>query len=278
MDEPVIYWIRNKLNGKFYVGSSTQRYVRWRTHKKKLRANTHHCHHLQAAWNKYGEDQFEFSVVERVLQEEGLQAAEDRWLVKHVGKSHCYNAGLRSGAPMRGRTGEAHPNFGKPLSEEQKQRLREAALEQWKNSDPRTGRKHSDKAKAAISAKVQKALAEGKGGKFIPSPETRAKMSAAAKGNPGPKGHVRSVEHRARLSEVNRGNKNWLGKSHSEESRDKMGRAVVSVCPDGVETPYPTITKLRAALGVTPPTIDRALKSGQPLKKGPLKGWSFRYA
>lgn len=278
MKEPVIYWIRNMVNGKFYVGSSTQRYVRWRTHKKKLRSNTHHCPHLQAAWNKYGEANFEFSVVERVLTEVDLHAAEDRWLSEHVGKPHCYNAGRRAGAPMRGRTGPAHPSFGKPLPEAQKERLREAALEQWKTSDPRTGRKHSEYVRAKIREKVQQALAEGRGGKFIPSEETRAKMSASLKGNQNAKGHERTEEHRRRLSEANKGNQNWLGKSHTEESRMKMGKAVVAVDPDGVEHAYATITLLRAAMELTPPTVHRALESKRPLSKGRYKGWSFRRA
>ena len=278
MKEPVIYWIRNVMNGKFYVGSSTQRYVRWRTHKKKLRANRHHCPHLQAAWNKYGESSFEFSVVERVVGEADLHAAEDRWLSEHVGKPHCYNAGRRAGAPMRGRTGADHPNFGKTLSEERKQFLREATLEQWKNSDPRTGRAHSEEARAKIKEKVRQSVAEGRGGCFIPSAETRAKMSAALKGNQCAKGHVRTEEHRRKLSEANKGNQNWLGRSHTAESRLKMGRAVVAVSPEGRETEYGTITILRQNLDLLAPTINRALKSEKPLTKGPYKGWSFRYA
>lgn len=278
MKEPVIYWIRNVANGKFYVGSSTQRYVRWRTHKKKLRANTHHCPHLQAAWNKYGEGSFEFSVVERVVNEADLHAAEDRWLSEHVGKPHCYNAGRRAGAPMRGRTGAAHPSFGKPLPEAQKEKLREATLEQWRTADPRTGRTHSDESKEKISAKVRQAVAEGRGGCFIPTEETRAKMSAALKGNQCAKGHVRTEEHRRKLSEANTGNQNWLGKSHSMESRVKMGRGVVATAPDGTETRYDTITMLRGELDLLAPTINRALKANKPLAKGRYKGWSFRYA
>lgn len=278
MKEPVIYWIRNVANGKFYVGSSTQRYVRWRTHKKKLRANTHHCPHLQAAWNKYGEGSFEFSVVERVVNEADLHAAEDRWLSEHVGKPHCYNAGRRAGAPMRGRTGAAHPSFGKPLPKAQKEKLREAALEQWKTSDPRTGRTHSPEVRAKIKEKVQKSVAEGRGGCFIPSEETRAKMSEGLRGNQNAKGHVRTEEHRRKLSEANTGNQNWLGKSHSEESRLKMGRAVIAISPKGDETEYGTITILRQNLDLLAPTLNRALKSKKPLSKGPYKGWSFRYA
>jgi group I intron endonuclease len=278
MKEPVIYWIKNRLNGKFYVGSTTQRYVRWKTHKQKLRTGKHHCHHLQAAWIKYGEGTFEFSVIERVLDESELQAAEDRWLIANVGKSHCYNHGTRSGAPMRGRTGEAHPSFGKKLTNGAKQKLREAALEQWQTSDPRTGHKHSEETLTKISQKVQQALAEGRGGKFIPSEETRAKMSASLKGNQNAKGHERTAEHRRKLAEANKGNQHWLGKSHSEESRIKMGKAVVAIDPEGVEQAYATISMLREAMGLTPPTVHRALESGKPLSKGRYRGWSFRRA
>lgn len=278
MKEPVIYWIRNTVNNKVYVGSTNNRYVRWRTHKRKLRSNTHHCHHLQSAWNKYGEAAFAFEVIEKVLEEKDLQSAEDRWLERFYGLPECYNVGSRSGAPWRGRTGAEHPNYGKPMSEEQRATLREAARKQWESSDPRTGRKHSEEARAKISAKIQQALAEGRGGKFIPSEETRKKMSESLKGNQCAKGHVRSDEHRRKLSEANKGNKNWLGKRHTDESRAKMGRAVVATAPDGTQTTYATITELRKALSVTPPTVNRALQSGKPLTKGNLQGWSFAYS
>lgn len=167
---------------------------------------------------------------------------------------------------------------GTSISEERKQFLREATLEQWKNSDPRTGRTHSDASKARISAKVRQAVAEGRGGCFIPTEETRAKMSAAMKGHQCAKGHVRTEEHRRKLSEANTGNQNWLGKSHSMESRIKMGTAVLAVDPDGVEHAYPTITMLREAMELTPPTVHRAMESGKLLSKGRYKGWSFRRA
>ena len=278
MKEPVIYWIKNRKNGKFYVGSTTQRYVRWRTHKKKLRAGTHHCKHLQAAWNKYGEATFEFSVVERVINVADLEAAEDRWLAQHVGKIYCYNHGRSSKAPMRGMTGPLHPNYGRPMSEAQKAKLREAAKKQWANSNPRAGVPHSPETRAKISDKVQQAVAEGRGGKFIPSEETRAKMSESLKGNQNAKGHIRTEEHRRKLAEAAKGNQHWLGKSHNEESRIKMGKAVIAVDPDGAESAYPTITMLRAAMKLTPPTVHRALESGKPLSRGRYKGWSFRRA
>jgi group I intron endonuclease len=278
MKEPVIYWIKNTQNGKLYIGSTTNRYVRWRTHRKKLRSGTHHCKHLQAAWLKYGESVFVFEVVEKVLEESELQAAEDRWLVKFYGRPECYNIGRRSGAPWRGVEKELHPNYGRVVSDAQKATLRVSALRQWSEADPRTGKKHSTESKARISRKVQAALQEGRGGRFIPSEETRAKMSASLMGNQSAKGHVRTEEHRKKLSEAVKGNKNFLGKRHSEESKAKMGRAVVAVSPDGVEHYYTTITNLRAALGVSAPTVYRVLENGAALANGKHRGWLFRRA
>jgi len=277
MKDPVIYWIKNTLNGKFYVGSTTQRYVRWKTHRKKLRAGKHHCAHLQAAWSKYGEEAFEFSVVEKVLYESDLQAAEDRWLEAHVEKPYCYNHGFRSGAPWRGVAKEKHPRFGKPVTEDVKQRLRQATLEQWKTSDPRTGRKHSEETREKLRRVSQKVIAEGRGGCFIPSEETRAKISAALRGNQNAKGHVSTEEHRRKLSEANKGHKNFLGKNHSEEAKAKMGQAVRMISPDGVATEYPRTTAIKERFGIFLPTIQRSVRSGNPLAKGPYKGWRFEY-
>lgn len=278
MKEPVIYWIKNKTNEKFYVGSTMQRYVRWKTHKAKLRSNTHHCNHLQAAWNKYGAEAFEFKVVERVADNASLQAAEDRWLEAHVGKPHCYNHGLRSNAPWRGVEKEKHPRYGATLTEAQKQVIREATLAQWKVSDPRTGRKHSEETKRKISAKVQEAVGDGRGGRFIPTEETRRKMSEALKGNQNAKGYVRSEEHRRKLSEAQLGNQHWLGKKHSEESKAKLGQSVRMISPEGVATVYDRTTSIKEEHGIFLPTIHRSVRSGKPLSKGPYKGWRFEYS
>ena len=59
-----IYQIENKINSKVYIGSSNNIKRRWQKHKALLRHNKHPNSHLQAAWNKYGEDSFEFSIIE----------------------------------------------------------------------------------------------------------------------------------------------------------------------------------------------------------------------
>ena len=140
MKQAVIYKIINTTNNKFYVGSTNNQYERFRTHRNKLRGNKHHCAHLQAAWNKYGEAAFSFDTVEYVSDEASLQAAEDKWLSEWVGQSDCYNHGMRSGAPWRGAPKESHPMYGKTHSGETRKLLRESRLSQ---PDPRLGKKHS---------------------------------------------------------------------------------------------------------------------------------------
>ena len=58
-----IYQIKNTLNGKLYVGSAKSFKTRWNIHKSDLSRNTHANPHLQAAYNKYGSEAFEYSVL-----------------------------------------------------------------------------------------------------------------------------------------------------------------------------------------------------------------------
>jgi len=274
MSTNVIYKIRNVVNGKFYVGSAKDTRVRFRQHRKLLRKGTHHCKHLQAAWSKYGEDVFKFEVVERLSSWEELEPAEDRWLLEHVGQPYCYNSGRSARAPWRGVFGSDHPNYGKVTPDSVKRLLSDATKEQWRVSDPRTGKQHSEAVKKKMSARVQQAIAEGRAGKFIPSEETRRKMSESLKGNQNAKGHVRSEEHRRKLAESARGNQNWLGRNHTAESREKMSKQIREVTTD---TLFVSLSAALEHYGLKMPTLRRALKTGKPISKGPCEGLQFRY-
>lgn len=62
--EKYIYKIENKVNSKVYIGQTNDYAKRFQTHKSLLRGNKHENVHLQGAWNKYGEDVFDFSVID----------------------------------------------------------------------------------------------------------------------------------------------------------------------------------------------------------------------
>ena len=205
-----------------------------------------------------------------------MEAAEEGLLETAIEDELCCNLSRWAKTPWR-ESGSRHPRYGISLSAEDKQALRNAALEQWQTSDPRTGHKHSDETREKIKAKVRAAVAEGRGGRFIPSEETRAKMSLALKGNKNAKGHVRSEEHRRKLSESQKGNQHWAGKTHSEESKAKMGQAVRMISPEGEATVYPRTTAIKEQFGIFLPTIQRSVRSGKPLSKGPYTGWRFEY-
>lgn len=58
-----IYRILNKINGNCYIGSSLNVEKRYKHHLSTLRHNSSRCSILQKAFNKYGEDNFEFQVI-----------------------------------------------------------------------------------------------------------------------------------------------------------------------------------------------------------------------
>ena len=59
-----IYKITNKINSKCYIGQTKNYTKRFSAHKNALRKNKHDNAHLQAAWNKYGEENFSFDIIE----------------------------------------------------------------------------------------------------------------------------------------------------------------------------------------------------------------------
>jgi group I intron endonuclease len=61
-----IYSITSKVSGKRYIGSSIRICDRWNRHLRDLKANKHHSLMLQRHFNKYGEDDLLFAVVEIV--------------------------------------------------------------------------------------------------------------------------------------------------------------------------------------------------------------------
>lgn len=68
-----IYCIKNKINGKVYIGSSNNIERRFKRHKTELNTNSHSNKYLEKAYKKYGKDNFEFIILELCTQEELIQ-------------------------------------------------------------------------------------------------------------------------------------------------------------------------------------------------------------
>ena len=65
-----IYIITNKVNGKIYIGESLDIYRRWhKEHIPQLRKGCHYNTSLQEDFNKYGEENFDFDILERYSED-----------------------------------------------------------------------------------------------------------------------------------------------------------------------------------------------------------------
>jgi len=127
-----VYTITNITNGKYYVGSSNNIKRRWRHHKDTLRRGAHPNKYLQRAFNKYGENNFLFEVID--LTEEYI-LKEQEMLDQNF--EATYNIAIVAGAPMTGKkhtekvkkllskklSGKNHPHYGKPVDIEWRRKI-----------------------------------------------------------------------------------------------------------------------------------------------------------
>jgi group I intron endonuclease len=135
-----IYKIYCKENDKTYIGQSCDISRRFAEHKKRLKSQKmkHNCVYLENAWNLYGPDAFEFSIIEECSNDK-LNEREQHYFDLY-GKEKLFNIALCAEAPGRGRkvseetkqklrelnTGKNNPNYGKKISEEHKKILSES--------------------------------------------------------------------------------------------------------------------------------------------------------
>ena len=98
-----VYVLKNKINGKMYVGSSNDLKLRKRVHFHHLRNNIHENRWLQKSFIKHGEINFDFLVLETVLAEDNLIDREQCYLdlyktySSHKGYNICPKAGRTEG-------------------------------------------------------------------------------------------------------------------------------------------------------------------------------------
>ena len=218
-----IYKIERLSDGAIYIGQSVNIKSRFNLHRHHLRKGKHSNQHLQNAFNKYGEGDFAFSLIEE-CEDHDLDYLEQHYLDQaRISGKVVFNCGDVATCPNRGR------KLG-PLSEEHRKKISES-VKGYKKSDEER-RVISERSKGRIvSDASRKKMSEAKLGKKL-SEETRAKLSIAKKGKP----HKVSEEARQKLIERNKSmvwtqemrknmSKVKTGFKHSEEAKQKCREA-----------------------------------------------------
>lgn len=183
MSNCCIYLIINRLNNKFYLGSTNHFNKRKNAHFLELKRNKHHSAYLQNSVNKYGIENFEMVIYQFCSKDEKLEL-ENYYL--QTLKPH-YNVSKSAFAPMEGRKhsketkekfknkprvrGESHWLYGKKLSPEHKEKLVLKKVGSKRNN--KTKKKMSETAKRLNSiSRIDRTLSykkikDNKGNVFI---------------------------------------------------------------------------------------------------------------
>lgn len=77
-----IYKIVNIVTNKAYVGSGAIIKGRWSHHRHGLRKGNHGNAYLQRSWNKHGEENFKFEILEFVEDKLKMPEKEYEWMIK----------------------------------------------------------------------------------------------------------------------------------------------------------------------------------------------------
>jgi len=238
-----IYQIRNNINGKIYIGQSSNVEQRWYAHKSDLRRGKHRNSYLQRSWDKYGENNFVFEIIEEIQNEKRLTVREQHYADIFNPE---YNLGKYMDSPRRGvkvsdetrrklskaTAGKRNPMYGKKRTKEVREKISKALSGE---NGSFYGKKHTKDAKEKIS-RANKGENNAMWGKPV-SKKTRKKISKALKGRKFSEEHKRKIaeahygitpseETRQKLSKANSGkNSYWWGRKHKEESKRKIGEA-----------------------------------------------------
>lgn len=220
-----IYKITNLVNGKIYIGQTVSVKSRWQAHKRAINKPIQVIHH---AFVKYGIDNFFFEVVATCFDQDAANEAETTIVIQEKSlipngynvTNGGYNA-PKTAEWIASMTGPNNPNYGKPISEEQKKKYQKTISNRVLSDEDRKklgvanigntyslGRKASDETKQKLSESHlgQKAWNKGK----VTSDETKQKISEANKGKPGSRKGVKlTEEQKQRISNSLKGNVPW---------------------------------------------------------------------
>jgi len=237
-----IYCIENLINGKKYIGQSERLEIRKKWHFSVLEKGNHDNAHLQNAYNKYGKENFIFSVL---ISCKSFELTKYEQLFINSCSSDCLynlrlecvnsNLGIKWSDESRKRasenhadfSGENHPLFGKHHTKETRKKLSDShkGLQAGENH-PLYGKHHNKETKMKIGAsRIGKKLTpehkeklkgripwnKGRGKKYEPKPPMISK----------PRKPMPEEWRKKKSLEMSGKNNPMYGKTLSKESLEK---------------------------------------------------------
>jgi group I intron endonuclease len=140
-----VYIIKNLTTSKFYVGSAINYYQRFyhksSGHLAKLNKGLHHNIYLQRAWNKYGQIDFVFDIIEKIEDVHKLLEREQFFIDILRACEYGYNINPTAGS-----------RYGTILSDEIKNKISKSRTGKCVGTDNGFfGKQHSVETKKIIS-------------------------------------------------------------------------------------------------------------------------------
>ena len=197
-----VYCIRNEVNGKCYIGSASKS-EKGQSITKRLKAHLYCLQHdigsnapLQRSWNKHGEHNFTFHLIEHVEGDLDYLLGREQYWLDHLdvcNPDKGYNLSPVAGSSLGSRwneesknavKGEGHHFYGRKHSDESKQKMSQNRI--GKTAGERHhlyGIGHTEAAKKKMSD-TRKKIYIGEGNPFWDkkhSDETKRKISETKK-------------------------------------------------------------------------------------------------
>lgn len=243
-----VYCFTNKINGKFYVGSSVNLSIRFKNYMRPSYLNRHSSMAIYRALLKYGYSNFQLDILEFTSREKALEREQHYLDILNELGSPCYNLLKIAGSLL-----------GYKVKEETKARLRVANLGA---KNPNFGKSHSQE--------ILKKISESTSG------ENHYTASKGLPGNSAFKGktHSGDTKYKMSIAKLGANNPNF-GKTMTEEAKLNLSYirgSAVEVCDmeTGEKSYYPSINKAASALSCGKSTIYKYLDSKE-LYKGKYK-------